>query len=147
MDKIIVVDELVKKQKIHEIKTAKGVTIKLHLETPSISRRKYIESVLYRNLKDIGDGELASHEFAERIIKNIIKKVEGIHISKGGQVVPWDVSFTNNKNEEMTQESYEILIQVLEENISEEDAKKLFEEYTNLSPKLTKGIKQAKKKI
>lgn len=84
--------------------------IKIHLKGLDTIQEQYIEVIKYHRFTQIEDIDRAGTEYMRRLVSCMVKKVEGVTVNKK----PWDVSFIDGKKSEITKESYNVLVKIMD---------------------------------
>lgn len=149
MNKIIVAD-VIRGTKNLTLKTSQGLEFSLLLKAPSPSRKKYIDSIYFRKLNTQDELDFAHHKHAERIIRSVVKELNGVHKKnpETGKVELFKIEFTDPTNDEMTLESFNFLIYFFETQLLQEEVEQIFKAYAELTGlEFPEYIEEDKKKI
>ena len=147
-DKKVIVDEYIQGEKVVQFKTKDGKPFKMLLRSPDYARARYIESILYKELETQDEIDWARHLHVSRVIRSVIKNVEGLYIKNptNGSVKEFKVEFTDATENELTINTYGFILKVFEEVCSVEEIEKFFLAYADLTQLKAPWVDEVKKK-
>jgi len=85
--------------------------IKIYLEGVDFRSEQYIEAPKVRQILNQEDAEEVGAEIASRLIRNVVKKIEGVDLKIDGKIEPFVLEF--DEKGQITLKSYTIFMRVL----------------------------------
>lgn len=85
--------------------------IKIHLKGVDFRTEQYIEAPKLRGIKTIEELEYIGAEIASRVIRHVVKKIEGIQLKIDDNIVDFELQFDSNGA--MSLESYTVFMRIL----------------------------------
>ncbi len=99
-------DSILKPEEVIEIGN-----LKIYLKGVDFATEQYIESPKVRVIDNIEHAERIGAEIASRIIRNVVKKVEGVDLFVDGLKQEFEIEF--DEYNQMTIESYTLFMRIL----------------------------------
>ena len=107
----MIFEKITNPTEIIELKMKDAESIKIHLKGVDFRTEQYITSPVAKQYKTQEEVDMANAEYASRIIRNVVTKVEGIQFKIDGEIGDFEVQ-TDDLGQ-MTIESYTLFMRIL----------------------------------